>query len=79
VLLRRLAYRTCYVTALVSGVVAARLAADFRELGAARRRLGPLPVVLQVPVVLAWFLVRPISLLAFAGCCALAPGRPASR
>jgi hypothetical protein len=69
----RAAYRICYVVMLVTGVAAARLAADFRTLGAARARLGPLRVVLQVPVLACWMLVRPISLAAFAGCCELAP------
>ena len=73
-LLRRLAYRTCYLTAIGSGTVAAQLAADFRALGEANQRFGPLAVVLQLPVVLCWLVARPISLLAFAGCCALAPG-----
>ena len=39
-------------------------------------RLGPFPVLLQLPVVACWLLVRPISVAAFAICCALAPARP---
>jgi hypothetical protein len=69
----RFAYRACYVLMLLSGKCAARLAHDFRTLGAAGRRFGPLPVLLQLPVLACWLLVRPISLAAFAGCCALAP------
>ena len=70
---RRCAYWLCYAVFIVSGRAAARLAADFRALGAAGSRLGPLPVVLQLPVVACWLLVRPISVAAFAICCALAP------
>jgi len=69
----RLAYRLCYVLMLVSGWVAARLARDFRVLGEARERVGPLTVVLQLPVVAGWLLARPVSLAAFSACCALAP------
>ena len=69
----RVAYRLCYVLMLASGRVAARLAKDFRVLGEARERVGPLTVLLQVPVVTGWLLVRPISLAAFSACCALAP------
>jgi hypothetical protein len=58
---------------LVTGVAAARLAADFRALGAAGARLGPLRILLQLTVLACWALVRPISLAAFAGCCELAP------
>ena len=36
-------------------------------------RFGPLPVLLQLPVLACWLLVRPISIAAFAGCCAFAP------
>jgi hypothetical protein len=66
---RRLAYRACYLLTLCSGKAAARLASDFRILGQA----GPVGVVLQLPVLLCWLVVRPISFAAFAGCCALAP------
>ncbi|HKD33683.1 MAG TPA: hypothetical protein VKB73_09465 [Gaiellaceae bacterium] len=69
----RLAYRLCYVLLLASGRVAARLAGDFRVLGEARERVGPLTVVLQLPVVAGWLPARPISLAAFSACCALAP------
>jgi hypothetical protein len=57
---------------LLSGKSAARLAADFRMLASFGGRLGPLAVVLQVPVLACWALVRPVSLGAFAACCALA-------
>lgn len=66
------AYRTCYLITLASGRAAARLAGDFHELGAAGRYIGPLVVLLQLPVLLCWSLVRPISLAGFAGCVALA-------
>jgi len=68
-----LAYRLCYILLLASGRVAARLAADFRVLAEARERLGPLTVVLQLPVLACWLLVRPVSLAAYSGCRALAP------
>ncbi len=64
----RLAYRACYFLALATGVVAARLASDFRTLGQA----GPLAIVLQFPVFLAWLVVRPISCAGVAGCSVLA-------
>jgi hypothetical protein len=70
---RRVAYRTCYLLMLVTGRAAARLAADFRVLGSARRLVGPLAIVLQLPVLVCWLLVRPISLAAFSACRALAP------
>jgi hypothetical protein len=69
----RLVFRLCYVLMLASGRVAARLASDFRILGEARERVGPLTVVLQLPVAAGWLLVRPISLAAFSACCTLAP------
>jgi hypothetical protein len=67
----RIVYRCCYVIGVISGTAAARLASDFRSLGDAG--LGPLAVVLQLPVLACWLVVRPISLTAFAGCFALAP------
>lgn len=73
---RRGAYLLCYAVFILSGRAAARLAADFRALGAAGDRLGPLPMILQLPVVACWLLFRPISLAAFATCCALASARP---
>jgi hypothetical protein len=65
----RIAFRVCYLVTLVTGTAAARLAADFRELG----RAGSLAVVLQLPVIMCWAVVRAISCAGFAGCCALAP------
>jgi hypothetical protein len=70
--LRRGTYAACYLVFIVSGHAAARLAGDFRALGAATNRFGPLPLLLQVPVFACWVLVRPISIAAFAGCCAFA-------
>jgi hypothetical protein len=58
---------------LMSGRAATRLAADFRVLGSAARHVGPVAVVLQLPVLACWLLVRPISLAAFSACRALAP------
>jgi len=69
----RIAYRVCYVLLLGSGWIAARLAADFRVLAEHRERLGLLTVLLQLPVLACWLLVRPISLAAYTGCRALAP------
>lgn len=69
----RAAYRLCYVVMVVTGAAAARLAADFRILSTHGAWLGPLRIVLQVPVLAGWALMRPISLAAFAGCCELAP------
>ena len=72
-LARRVAYRTCFLLMLVTGRAAARLAADFRVLGSATRLVGPVAIVLQLPVLACWLLVRPISLAAFSACRALAP------
>ena len=69
----RLAYRLSYLVLLASGRAAARLAADFRVLAHAGERLGPLTVVLQLPVLGCWLVVRPISFAAFSACSALAP------
>jgi hypothetical protein len=71
--LRRGAYAACYLVFIVTARPAARLARDFRALGAAANRFGPLSILLQLPVFACWLLVRPISIAAFAGCCALAP------
>lgn len=68
-----LAFRVCYAVVLLSGRAAARLAADYRTLGEAGRRIGPLALVLQLPVFVCWLVVRPVSLAAFSGCQALAP------
>jgi hypothetical protein len=71
----RIAYRVCYAVLIVSGQGAARLAADFRTLGSIGGRLGVVAVVLQLPVLACWLVMRPISLAAFAVCSALAPAR----
>jgi len=60
---------------IVTGRAAARLAADFRALGAAANRFGPISVLLQLPIFACWLLVRPISIAAFSACCSLAPVR----
>jgi hypothetical protein len=65
----RIAYRGCYLLTVLTGRASARLADDFRELGAA----GPVAIVLQLPVLAAWALVRAVACVGFAGCCALAP------
>jgi hypothetical protein len=65
----RLAFRGCLLVTVFTGRVAARLADDLRELG----RVGPVAIVLQLPVLAAWLVVRGISSAGFAGCCALAP------
>ena len=71
---RRLVYVICYAVLIGSGRIAARLAADFRALGSIDDRLTPVSRALQFPVLACWLVVRPISLAAFAACCALAPG-----
>jgi hypothetical protein len=74
---RRVVYRACYLVLLVSGRAAARLAGAFRALAVAGD-LGPLRVLMQLPVLACWLFVRPISLAAFAACSALAaPTSPA--
>ncbi|HEX2292567.1 MAG TPA: hypothetical protein VHH55_04595 [Gaiellaceae bacterium] len=72
----RIGFRSCYLLTLASGTAAAHLAALFRALGEAGARIGPLAVVIQLPVVLGWLVVRPISLAAFAGCTAFAARIP---
>ena len=59
-MLFRVAYGFCYLVLLGTGRVAARLATDFR-------------VLAQLPVLLCWLVVRPVSLAAFSACSALAP------
>jgi hypothetical protein len=70
----RFGFAVCYLMLIATGRVAARLAADFRTLGAAGKLARPASVVLQLPVLVCWLLVRPMSLAAYAACCALAPG-----
>jgi hypothetical protein len=74
-MIARIGYRACYLLLLASGRVAARLAADFRVLAEHREQFGLLTVLLQLPVLACWLLVRPISLAAYSGCCALAARR----
>jgi hypothetical protein len=71
----RFGFAVCYLVLIATGRVAARLAADFRTLGAAGKLTRPISVVLQLPVLACWLLVRPMSLAAYAACCALAPAR----
>jgi hypothetical protein len=71
---RRLVYVFCYAVLIASGRIAARLAGDFRALGSLDRRFTLVSRALQFPVLACWLVVRPISLAAFAACCALAPG-----
>jgi hypothetical protein len=75
--LTKVGFRACYLVTLASGTAAACLANTFRALGTANARLGPLVILLQLPVLLCWLLARPISLAAFAACIALA-GREGS-
>ena len=72
-LLARIVYRCCYLIGVATGTAAARLAADFRALGATHARLAPVAVVLQLTVLACWLVVRPISLTAFTACFALGP------
>jgi hypothetical protein len=67
------AFRISYLICLFSGRVAARLAADYRALANASQRWGPLAVALQLPVLVAWWPVRALSLGSFALCQALVP------
>jgi hypothetical protein len=69
---RRFGFVLCYLMLIATGRVAARLAADFRALGTPGKLARPVSVVLQLPVLACWLLVRPVSLAAYAGCCALA-------
>ncbi len=69
----RLLYRCSYALFLATGHAAARLAGAFRDLGGASRRIGPLVLALQLPLLACWLVVRPLSLVSFAACSALAP------
>jgi hypothetical protein len=64
----RFAYRSLFVVTFVAAKTSARLAADFRTLGEA----GPVAIILQLPVAVAWLVVRPIACAGFFGCSALA-------
>jgi hypothetical protein len=66
-------FRISYLICLASGRLAARLAADYRELARASQRWGPLVVPLQLPVLAAWCPARALSVGSFAVCAALVP------
>ncbi len=66
-------FRISYLICLASGRVAARLAADYRVLARASQRWGPLVVPLQLPVLVAWWPARALSVGSLAVCEALAP------
>jgi hypothetical protein len=68
----RLAFRVTYLICIASCHVAAWLAADYRALARASGRWGPLVVPLQLPVLLAWWPARALSLSTFAICQTLA-------
>ena len=68
-------YALCYAILIVSGRAAARLASDFRTLGSFGSRFAAVTVVLQLPLLGCWLMVRPISVAAFAACRALAAPR----
>jgi hypothetical protein len=69
----RLLYRCSYALFLTTGHAAARLAGAFRDLGETSRRIGPLVLALQLPLLACWLVMRPLSLVSFAACSALAP------
>ncbi len=69
----RLAFRAAFLLCMLSGKAAARLAADFRELGSMSPRLWPVSLLLQLPVLACWLVMRPLSLSTFALCSAIAP------
>jgi hypothetical protein len=71
-LVLRLAFRVCVVATRLSCAAAARLADDFRVLGSAAAPFRPVTLVLQLPVLACWLIVRPISLVGLASCCGLA-------
>jgi hypothetical protein len=66
-------YRVSYALFLATGHAAARLAKAFRTLAAAHGTFGPLVVALQLPLLLCWLVVRPLSLATFSVCESLAP------
>lgn len=69
-------FRISYLICLASGRLAARLADDYRELARASQRWGPLVVPLQLPVLVAWWPARALSVSSFAVCTALVPKLP---
>jgi hypothetical protein len=65
---RRAAYRSSYFLCLLSGRVAALLAGDYRALGRASRRWGPWVLALQLPILVAWWPARAVSVGSLAVC-----------
>jgi hypothetical protein len=70
------AFRISYLICLASGRLAARLADDYRVLARASQRWGPLVLPLQLPVLVAWWPARALSVSSFAVCAALVPKLP---
>lgn len=68
----RLAFRVSFAFCILTSSTAARLAAEFRRLGSAGPGLWPAALVLQLPVLACWLVVRPLSLGSFALCSSLA-------
>jgi hypothetical protein len=66
-------FRISYVICLATGRLAARLADDYLVLARASQRWGPLVVPLQLPVLVAWWPARALSVSSFAVCAALVP------
>jgi hypothetical protein len=66
-------FRISYLICVASGRVAAWLADDYRALSRASQRWGPLVVPLQLPVLVAWWPARALSVGSLAVCEALVP------
>ena len=65
-----------FETGGTTGIPKSRVVADdFRVLGSLDKHFAVVSVVLQLPVLACWTLVRPISLAAFAACSTLTPAR----
>lgn len=71
----RLAYRVCFAVACVSGAGAARCAAAFRAVGSRSGDYGPVVVVAQLPLLVAWGAARGLFLLSSAPCFAIGRSR----
>jgi hypothetical protein len=69
---RRFLFDVCYLLLIATGRIAARLAGDFRALGSDGKLPRAVSIVLQLPILAGWLLVRPVSLAAYAACCTLA-------
>jgi hypothetical protein len=67
------AFRITWLVFLVSAHASSRLAAAFQALSRASRRWGGLVLPLQLPVLVAWYPARVVSLGTFAICAALTP------